>query len=184
MIDLKHVVLKLTLFVYLCISVFVYLHLCACDSNAFYFTNIEPTLYVRVGEMAVSKQVAFSNTVCQTTAQSLSWHICLSMPLFCHLNNIFCRNSENYNALVSTPVRQCFFISLSLKHIWLAAAVSYYPVFKMPFRPHRAHCGQCPPSPPKKKKSVLCPTRCPLSSHWQRPLWLTDNMSEWWAPFL
>ena len=129
------------------------------------------------------KQVASSNTVCQTTAQSLSWHICLSMPLFCHLNNIFCRNSENYNALVSTPVRQCFSISLSLKHIWLAAAVSYYPVFKMPFRPteptvgsaHRAH---------QKEKSVLCPTRCPLSSHWQRPLWLTDNMSEWWAPFL
>ena len=92
MIDLKHVVLKLTLFVYLYISVFVYLHLCACDSNAFYFTNIEPTLYVRVGEMAVLKQVAFSNTVCQTTAQSLSRHICLSMPLFSWslklLNNI------------------------------------------------------------------------------------------------
>ena len=89
------------------------------------------------------KQVASSNTVCQTTAQSLSWHICLSMPLFCHLNNIFCRNSENYNALVSTPVRQCFFISLSLKHIWLAAAVSYYPVFKMP-------------TEPTKKKKVFC----------------------------
>ena len=57
MIDLKHVVLKLTLFVYLYISVFVYLHLCACDSNAFYFTNIEPTLYVRVGKMAVSKHL-------------------------------------------------------------------------------------------------------------------------------
>ena len=82
MIDLKHVVLKLTLFVYLYISVFVYLHLCACDSNAFYFTNIEPTLYVRVGEMAVSKQVAFSNTVCQTTAQSLSWHKIVTFDKF------------------------------------------------------------------------------------------------------
>ena len=34
-----------------------------------------------------------------------------------------------------------------MKHIWLAAAVSYYPVFKMPFRPTE---------PTKKEKKVFC----------------------------
>ena len=96
--------------------------------------------------MAVSKTSGIFEHRLSDNSASLSWHICLSMPLFYHLNNIFCRNSENCNALVSTPVRQCFSISLSLKHIWLAAAVSYYPVFKMPFRP----------TEPTKKKKVFC----------------------------